>query len=132
MWGQFVGLGCVVWLILSAPLANILDGFAGVLAGGIEDFALGRQLAAQLDDAVTSWDKTMRKFRQAVLDTVQQRIRRDKTLKDIQTACDPIIVYAEWSEGEVKLLRGLLETWRNYRDMVVSYADAWGNTRVGY
>jgi hypothetical protein len=79
-----------------------------------------------LDDALKTWDKTMLKFRQEVLDTVLQRIKRDKTLKELKTACDSIIVYAEWSEREVKLLRVLLDLWRTYYSYATTIADQWG------
>ena len=81
---------------------------------------------SELDDSVKSWDNTMRKFRQEILDTVRQRIKRDNTLKDLKTACDPIIVYAEWSESEVKVLRGLLDLWRTYYSYATTLADQWG------
>lgn len=79
-----------------------------------------------LDESVKTWDKTMRKFRQEILDTVRQRIKRDNTLKDLKTACDSIIVYAEWSENEVKVLRGLLDLWRTYYSYATTLADQWG------
>jgi hypothetical protein len=87
---------------------------------------------SDLHNAVDDWDNTMSRFKKEVLDTVQQRIKRDGKLKDIKTACDEIVVYAEWSASEVKSVRGLLELWRSYFRMAADYADEWGNTRVGY
>jgi hypothetical protein len=80
--------------------------------------------------AVDDWDNTMRKFKKEGLDTVQQRIKRDGKLKELKTACDEIVVYAEWSAREVKAARSLLEYWRSYFRMAADYADEWENKLV--
>jgi hypothetical protein len=87
---------------------------------------------SHVDHAVTEWDNTMKKFKKEVLDTVQQRIKRDGKLKELKTACDEIVVYAEWSAAEVKAARALLEFWVSWFRMAADFADELGGTRVGY